>query len=532
MRGSPLFLRPAALVMISATPATFAAPIDTAREVATIENTAQERNRALLEPRTKLDGQFEAALKKLGEKARATEDVAGELAALRALGELEAGTLVPGKIEHPGVAGLAKIHAEESRKLTEAAEPGLKQVREDQIAALVALGVNLENAGMFQDAKAVAVTREALEKAAAAPVEVAAGFLEMPAAMRFRRKAEDRERMIVEAGGSVESEQAVLQGLRWLKETQNEDGGWTGSNRCAMTGFALLALLGHGESPGSAQFGETCLKGIQFLVKWAEAKDGVLSSSGEKNHLPYEHAIATQALAEALIFCENESLAVPGLRDAVFKAGQFIISNQHESGGWDYGYDEQGARGGDLSVTSWQIGALAACQKSGVPLRNLTLCMRKALEYVEARQGEGGGFGYAGKGDSHAPNGYHTLTGAGVFCLQQWGKKTAQTAQLGLRYLDAKSRFNFGDEDCDLYGLYYEALAMRQDGGKEGRKWHLFQARVMPQLIENQNPDGSWKAPGGGKKPNAVAAAFTSNVHYRNCLCLLILESYYRIVPE
>ena len=54
----------------------------------------------------------------------------------------------------------------------------------------------------------------------------------------------------------------------------------------------------------------------------------------------------------------------------------------------------------------------------------------------------------------------------------------------------------------------------------------------MPQLIENQNPDGSWKVPGGGKKPNAVAAAFTSNVHYRNCLCLLILESYYRIVPE
>jgi hypothetical protein len=54
----------------------------------------------------------------------------------------------------------------------------------------------------------------------------------------------------------------------------------------------------------------------------------------------------------------------------------------------------------------------------------------------------------------------------------------------------------------------------------------------MPQLIENQNPDGSWKAPGGGKKPNAVAAAFTSNVHYRNCLCLLILQSYYRIVPE
>lgn len=532
MRKFQLFLSSSALVMIVAAPGVLAAPIDTAAEVAGIETAAQERTKVLLEPRTKLEEQFKVALKKLGEQARETEDVEGELAALRALSELEAGTLVPGKIGHPGVAGLAKIHAEESRKLTEAAEPGLKQVRQDHIAALVALGVNLENAGMFQDAKAVAAVKEAVEKGSAARMEVAMGYLDMPAAMRLRRKAEDRERMIHEAGGSVDSEQAVLQGLRWLKETQNEDGSWTGSSQCAMTGLALLALLGHGESPGSAEFGETCLKGIQFLVKRGEAKDGVLSSSGEKTHLPYEHAIATQALAEALIYCENESVAVPGLRLMVLKAGQFIVSNQHESGGWDYGYDEQGARGGDLSVTSWQIGALSACRRSEARPHNLTRCMRKALEYVEARQGEGGGFGYAGKGDSHAPNGYHTLTGAGVFCLQQWDMGRSEIAQRGLRYLDSKSRFHFGGEDCDLYGLYHEALAMRQDGGKEGKKWHLFQARVMPQLVENQQPDGSWKAPGGGKKPNAVAAAFTSNVHYRNCLCLLILESYYRIVPE
>ena len=173
MRNPPLFLWPAALVMISLAPDSFAASIDTAKELAIIENAAEERTKALLEPRTKLDEQFNAALKKLGEKARATEDVAGELAALRALNELEAGTLVPGKIEHPGVAGLAKIHAVERRKLMEAAAPELKKVREDQVAALQALGVKLENAGMFQDAKAVAGTREALEKGEGAPVEVA-----------------------------------------------------------------------------------------------------------------------------------------------------------------------------------------------------------------------------------------------------------------------------------------------------------------------------------------------------------------------
>ena len=223
---------------------------------------------------------------------------------------------------------------------------------------------------------------------------------------------------------------------------------------------------------------------------------------------------------------------MPDLREMVLNAGQFIVNNQHETGGWDYGYNEAGARGGDLSVTSWQICALAACKKSVVPIKNMTKALRNALEYVEAKQGDDGGFGYEGPRDRPAPNGYQTLTGAGVFCLQLWSKSGSESAQRGLRYIDSKSRFNFNAEDCDLYGLNYEALATRQDGGKGGKKWNLFQARVMPQLIETQNPDGSWKVPGGGKKPNAVRAEFISNVHYRNCLCLLILESYYRIVPE
>jgi hypothetical protein len=515
--------------MMVAAPEVLAAPIDTASEVARIETAAQERTKVLLEPRRKLEEQFKAALKMLGEKARATEDVAGELAALRAVSEVEAGTLAPGKIGHPGVASLAKIHAVESRKLLEAAEPGLRQVRAEKLSALQRLAIRLGDSGMFQDAKLVApMIAKAEEEAKSPPLEEVAGFVEMPASMRFRGK-EGRVRMIELAGGMIESEEAVLRGLRWLKETQNEDGSWTGANQCGMTGFALLALFGHGESPSSPEFGETCLKGIQFLVRRGKMMNGVMSSSMEKTHLPYEHAIATQALAEALIFCENESLAVPGLRDAVFKSGQFIVSNQQESGGWDYGYRESGARGGDLSVTSWQIGALAACLKTGVPLRNLTLCMRKALDYVEKRQGADGGFGYSGRGDIHSPNGYHTLTGAGMLCLQEGGRGGEPAVRSAFKYLEKKSRFHFNGEDCDLYGQYYESLALRQRGGEF---WKLHQARVMPQLIENQLPDGSWKAPGGGKKPNAVAAAFTSNVHYRNCLCILILQSYYRIVPE
>jgi hypothetical protein len=354
------------------------------------------------------------------------------------------------------------------------------------------------------------------------------GFGNIPATMRKRCSPEDRMARLTENGGTPQCEEAVVKGLRWLKSTQNADGSWTGGNQCAMTGLALLAYLGHCETPLSEEFGDSCLKAITFLVNRGMAKDGVLSSSGEKNHLPYEHGIATYALAEAATFCKQLDINVPNLMEVTQKAGQYIISNQHESGGWDYGYLEKGPRGGDLSVVAWQIQALKACKHTGLDFKNMTKCIRNGLEYVEARQGSDGGFGYAGKGDSHAPNGYHTLTGAGMLCLQMWGKESAGSVRSGGKYIEKKSKLEFNGEDCDLYGHYYEGQAMMNRGGEQ---WTKYNAMFRDQILNNQNPDGSWKAPGGGKKPNAVAALYASNVHYRNCLCILMLEVYYRFLP-
>ena len=131
------------------------------------------------------------------------------------------------------------------------------------------------------------------------------GFGNIPATMRKRCSPEDRMARLTENGGTPQCEEVVVKGLRWLKSTQNADGSWAGGNQCAMTGLALLAYLGHCETPLSEEFGDSCLKAITFLVNRGMEKDGVLSSSGEKNHLPYEHGIATYALAEASTFCKQ-----------------------------------------------------------------------------------------------------------------------------------------------------------------------------------------------------------------------------------
>jgi hypothetical protein len=50
------------------------------------------------------------------------------------------------------------------------------------------------------------------------------------------------------------------------------------------------------------------------------------------------------------------------------------------------------------------------------------------------------------------------------------------------------------------------------------------------QLINNQDADGSWKTPGGGKKIRSVAPTYVTDKIYRNCLCTLMLEVYYRFL--
>ncbi len=362
----------------------------------------------------------------------------------------------------------------------------------------------------------------------------AGGFGSIPATMRRRCSPEDRLQRLLEAGGTEQCEEAVVRGLGWLQRTQAADGGWGQGRRSAMTGLALLAFLGHCETPLSEHYGDNVLRGLVFLVNLGLSNNGKLVPRGGEHdrQWPYEHAIATYALAEATTFCRQLGLTVPNLPEVTQKASQFIIDNQHKGGGWDYGYAEDGDRGGDLSVTAWQVQALKAANHTGLDLRDMHRCMSRAMNYVAARcDSRSGGFGYTGK-EPAGGLGYHTLTGAGMLCLQLWGRDSSTHVRKGAEYLASHSRFDYQREFCDLYGHYYESQAMLNRGGEQ---WKKYNAMFRDQLLGNQNPDGAWRSPGGGHRPRAVDTLFIGdspqNTHYRTCLCLLMLEVYYRFLP-
>jgi len=345
-------------------------------------------------------------------------------------------------------------------------------------------------------------------------------FERIPDDLRKRCSKEDRMDRLREMGGLPEAEEAVEKGLEWLKATQNADGSWTGSNKAAMTGFAVLAYLGRCETPRSEKYGESCLRGITYLIDLGMENDGKLSTDTANKHWPYEHAIATYAICEATTFCKNLGIPIPNLSETAQKAAEFIIANQHStSGGWDYGYDVSGARGGDLSIAAWHVQALKAASHTGLEIHGMAKAKNAAIGYLEARQGKSGGFGYTsppGVGGKYAQ-----LTGAGVLGLQMWGKQSSSAVRKGAQYILGGSKFDYSTADSNFYQHYYESQAMMMRGGGEWRKYNdMFKS----QLINNQNPDGSWKAPGF----NGLGL---NNGHYRNCLAILMLEVYYRFLP-
>jgi hypothetical protein len=391
--------------------------------------------------------------------------------------------------------------------------------------SLSAISTNNATTPTFQVAAAVPVVKavqsdamaDALKKASSAK-GLAAGI---PGAMGGRIGG-SKQRMMDQNGGKKESEIAVQKGLKWLVEHQSSDGSWGPANQGAMTGFALLAFLGHGETPVSADYGPTVQKGFDWLVENGKRHAGRLSMADTFTQPGvYEHAIATYALGEYYTMTKDERVA-----DLLKQAIGYIVKGQDANGGWQYGY-AQGAES-DTSVSGWQIQALKAAHLSGLNIDGVDPALDKAMLNLKRVQAGDGSFGYKKAGDRD-----YSLDGAGVLCTYFWKQEKDKSVREGIEHMmkmtDTKYPVDYHHEKADLYAWYYNTQACLMVGGAAWSKWNrLFQ----DQIIKNQNPDGSWppvagKSPGGDLQRDPEGAG----PYYRTCLCILMLEVYYRYSP-
>ena len=338
-------------------------------------------------------------------------------------------------------------------------------------------------------------------------------FTNIESRYKKRCSPEDRLARLKTMGGTPNCEDAVMKSLRWIKQTQNSDGSWGKSDQVAMTGFSILAYLGHCETPVSPEFGESVSKGISYLVNKGLKNDGRLTvHSATSIRWVYEHAIATYALAEAYTFCRTLKYDIPDLDTVTMKAAKIITDGQGESGGWVYNYAP--TKDGDNSVGYWQIQALKACSHTGLwPETKFKKYGRKALGWLDKAQGKDGAIGY--RGDSSRSPG---LTGGGVLAFQLWGGESTKNVRSGIKYISANQAFKWGDASSNLYYHYYNAQAMINRGGKD---WETYNKLFRDELLKNQKPDGSW---------DQKMSHGPENTHMATCLATLMLEVYYRFL--
>ena len=348
------------------------------------------------------------------------------------------------------------------------------------------------------------------------------GFGNIPASMKKRCSRADRLSRLNSNGGTEKCEDAVVNGLRFLKKTQNKDGSWCAQKQVGMTGLALLAFLGHCETTMSEEFGETVFSAITYLVNKAMKNKGKLATDFKDNHWCYEHGIAVYAIAEAYTLCQKSfGENIPNLPEAVQASTQFLINSQHQGGGWEYAYSEDNGRGGDLSIVAWHLQALKAAKHTGLELKNLTSSVRAGLEYTAGLRTPEGTFGYSGprmKDDGV------TLGAAGALCFQMWDKSSSKEARGACKFIDENAKFGWSTPDSDLYGHYYAAQCMINFGGDP---WKRYNEKFRDQVLNNQLPDGSFKPTGFG----AFKGTSVFGKHYRACLSILMLEVYYRFLP-
>ncbi|HZZ72296.1 MAG TPA: hypothetical protein VFE24_08580 [Pirellulales bacterium] len=331
-------------------------------------------------------------------------------------------------------------------------------------------------------------------------------------------------------GGSPEVEASVQSALEWLAANQNADGRWeakrfgAGKERnvlghdrhgagaradTGVTGLALLALLGSGNTHREGKYSTTVRKGLEFLLN-SQARDGNLGGDAETFAFMYCHGMATLSISEAYAMTHDSRL-----EPFVHRAIDFTVSMQHpQAGGWRYQPNDTG----DTSQLGWQLMSLKSAELAGIPIPQRT---RDGM----VRFLKGVTFGAHNGRASYRPDerASRTMTAEALVCRQFLGMERSNPASdeagdFVLEELPSASKMN-------LYYWYYGSLSMYQLQGDYWRKWN---DALQPALLKTQEAGGELK---GSWSPDDDQWGGYGGRVYATAMATLCLEVYYRYLP-
>lgn len=319
-----------------------------------------------------------------------------------------------------------------------------------------------------------------------------------------------------------EVDAAISRGIAYLASKQRDDGAITDRQYdTTMSALAVMALASTGVTPSSSgSLGEVSSKAVDFVL--SEGRQDKQGYYGNRDgSRMYGHGIVTLMLTEMLGMGADEQQDQL-LHDRCQRAIDLILSAQQQKkaaqyrGGWRYTPNSNDA---DLSVSVWQLMALRSAKNDGLDVPDEAIV--QAVDYLKrsytARLDSRGTPTENTAGFSYLPgnrNASFAMTAAGLLAMQVCGQYDSPLVEGAAQWLEQhppkwKERFFF-------YGTYYYAQGMHGRGGPQAETARNI---VRSLLLERQQPDGSWIAPGGeesgaGKVYTTSMAILSLSVEY------------------
>jgi hypothetical protein len=349
-----------------------------------------------------------------------------------------------------------------------------------------------------------------------------------------------RRKLRMELAG--ETVPAVDLGLEWLKNHQDPEGYWDCDgfeaqcklNKCGgagaalfdpgVSGLALLAFLGAGETHQTGNYRETVRNGLKYL-KQIQDPEGCFGPR-TTTRFTYNHAVASLAMAEAYALTGS-----PLFKQSAQSAIDFIEKCRNPYLAWRYGVRPQD---NDTSVTGWMVMALKSAREAG-GLRVPEEAFDGAKAWIEkVTEPEYGKVGYTARGtgparpedimDRFPADRSEALTAVGILTRIFLGEnpETSEAIRKGTELcVKVLPRWDESDGSIDMYYWYYGSLAMFQVGGEAWRAWN---SAMKPEILDHQRMDGDQK---GSWDPIGPWGREGGRV-YSTAVCVMCLEVYYR----
>ena len=339
---------------------------------------------------------------------------------------------------------------------------------------------------------------------------------------------------------------SIDEALIWLRAHQSSDGSWDadgfsaecgklGDSLCdgagkpqhdvGVSGLALLAYLGAGNTMNQGKYKTQIAKGVAWLRTMQDPDSGLIGDKSNHEFL-YDHSIATLALCEAYYSSRN-----PLLKKNCQLAVNYILRARNYNSAWRY--QEPGNGENDTSITGWMVFALKAAEHANLVIdkdayAGATSWLDEVTDTTNGRVGynEVGSFSsrITGVNDTYPAEKGEAMTAVALLSRIFMGEDPSthpmlqKHADLLLTKLPKWDADGLGN---DMYYWYYGTYAMFQMGGKYWRQW---ETTILNEIIAHQgnkgDAKGSWDPNGpwghaGGRVYSTAMMALSAEVYFR-----------------